>query len=100
MRITVVFALGAAAVLASCIQVAVVGTRRDAVSHDDTARIKRLVSDRRDLPCDAMTIRPLSADTAAVAITADVGDFTFTVRKIRGEWNVDEATIQRHYALH
>ena len=100
MRVTIAFALGAAAILASCVQTTVVGTHRDIVSRDDTAQIKRLVSLQRDMPCDALTIRPLSADTAAVVTTGEVGDFTFTVRKIRGEWKVDEATIQRHYALH
>jgi hypothetical protein len=100
MHATIAFALGAAALLASCVQVTVVGQRRDAVSRDDTAQIERLVSHRRDMPCDALTIRPLSADTAAVVMTSEVGDFTFTVRKMRGEWKVDEATIQRHYVLH
>jgi hypothetical protein len=100
MRVSSAFTLIAAAVLASCIQATVVGTHRDAISRDDTAQIKRLISDRHDLPCDALSIRPLSADRAEVATTGEVGDFTFTVRKISGEWKIDEATIQRHYALH
>jgi hypothetical protein len=100
MRVTLLFALCSILVLPSCIQRAVVGTHRDALSRDDPTLINGLVSHRRDLPCDAMTIRPLSADTAVIVTTAEVGDFTFTVRKIRGEWKVDEATIQRHYALH
>ena len=100
MRVTKVFALVAAAVLASCIQVTVVGTHRDAVSRDDTAQIKRLVSQRRDLPCDVLTIRPLSANTAAVESAGGFGYHTFTVRKTHGEWKVDDATIQRHMILH
>jgi hypothetical protein len=94
MRVTIAFALAAVATLASCVQVTVVGMRRDAVSRDDTAQIRRLVSERRDLPCDVLTIRPLSANTAAVESAGGFGYHTFTVRKTHGEWKVDDATIQ------
>jgi hypothetical protein len=101
MRVTIAFALVALAVLASCVQVAVVGTHRDAISRDDTAQIKRLVSERRDLPCDFLTIRPLSANTAAVESSDEyTGLHTFSVRKAHGEWKVDDATIQRRMVLH
>jgi hypothetical protein len=100
MRVSIVFALVAGLVLASCVQVTVVGTHRDAISRDDTAQIKRLVSQRRDVPCDALIIRPLSADTATAESWGGFGYHTLTVRKTQGEWKIDNATIQRHMILH
>jgi hypothetical protein len=100
MRVTIAFALVAVATLASCVQVTVVGTHREAISRDDTAQIKRLVSQRRDVPCDALIIRPLSSNTAAAESWGGFGYHTFTVRKTQGEWKIDDATIQRHMILH
>jgi hypothetical protein len=95
MRVSKVFALVAAAVLASCIQVNVVGTHRGAISRDDTAQIRRLVLQRRDLPCDVLTIRPLSADTAKIESSEQyAGSQTFMVRKTHGEWKFDHAAIR------
>jgi hypothetical protein len=100
MRLSIAFGLVALAALASCMEVTVVGTHRDAISRNDTAQIKRLVSQRRDLPCDVLTVRPLSANTAAAESWGGFGYHTFTVRKTQGEWKIDAATIQRHMILH
>ncbi len=101
MRMTLVCGLAAVALLASCAQVTVVGVHRDAISHDDSAQIKRLVSHRRDLPFDVLTIRPATGDMAAIISAVEFGGYqTFTVRKVRGEWKIDDTTMQQHMVLH
>jgi hypothetical protein len=101
MRMRIVFAFAATASLASCADVTVVGAHRDAISRDDSAQIKRLVSQRRDLPFDVLTIRPAQGDTAAVTSAIEFGGYqTFTVRKVRGEWKIDDTTIRQHMVLH
>jgi len=101
MRVSLVCGLAAIALLASCAQVTVVGAHRDDISRDDSAEIKRLVSHRRDLPFDVLTIQPARGDTAAVTSAMEFGGYqTFTVHKVRGEWKIDDATIQQHMILH
>jgi hypothetical protein len=93
MRVTIGFALVAAAVLASCAHVNIVGPHRDAVSRNDAAQIKRLVLQRRDFSCEVLTIRPLSADAAAVRSAGGFGYHTFTVRRMHGQWKIDDSTV-------
>ena len=101
MRVNLACGLAAVALLASCAQVTVVGVHRDAISRDDSAQIRRLVSHRRDLPFDVLTIQPARGDTVAVTSAIEFGGYqTFTVRKVRGEWKIDDATIQQHMILH
>jgi predicted methyltransferase len=100
MRVTRPFALVAVAFLTSCVQVTVVRTHRDAISRDDTAQIKRVVSLRRDIPTDALIIRPLRPDMAAVDSWGGSGYHTLTVRKADGHWEIDDGTVQRHMILH
>jgi hypothetical protein len=101
MHVSLACGLAAVALLASCAQVTVVGAHRDAISHDDSAQIKRLVSHRRDLPFDVLTIRPARGDTAAVTSAIEFGGYqTFTVRKVGGEWKIEDTTIQQHMILH
>jgi hypothetical protein len=100
MRVTRLFALVAVAVLTSCVEVTVVGTHRDAISRDDTAQIKRVVSLRHDIPTDALIIRPLRSDVVAVDSWGGSGYHTLTVRKADGQWEIDDATVQPHMVLH